>query len=125
VNPRWRHNLRVTWDTPWNLLLSGQWRFIGGTAFDNNSSQQLLQNQEEGAYDPLNARIPSVSYLDLSATWKFLPGMEVRAGVNNVFDKDPPFVPSADISSASGNVNSYPTYDLLGRELFVAFTAKF
>jgi iron complex outermembrane receptor protein len=125
VNPRWRHNLRVTWDSPWNLLLSGQWRFIGGTTFDNNSSQQLLQNQEEGAYDPLNARIPSVSYLDLSATWKFLPGMEVRAGVNNVFDKDPPFVPSADISSASGNVNSYPTYDLLGRELFVAFTAKF
>jgi iron complex outermembrane recepter protein len=125
VNPRWRHNLRVTWDTPWNLLFSAQWRFIGGSSFDNNSSQKLLQNQEEPAYDPLNAQIPNVSYLDLTATWKFLPGMELRAGVNNVFDKDPPFVPSDDISSASGNVNSYPTYDLLGRELFIGFTAKF
>jgi iron complex outermembrane recepter protein len=125
VNPKWRHNLRVTWDTPWNLQLSGQWRFIGGSSFDNNSPQTLLQNQEEGAYDPLNARIPNYSYFDFSATWKIVPGIELRAGVNNVFDKDPPFVPSGDISSASGNVNSYPTYDLLGRELFVAFTAKF
>ena len=42
VNPRWRHNLRVTWDTPWDLLFSAQWRFIGPTSFDNNSSAQLL-----------------------------------------------------------------------------------
>jgi iron complex outermembrane recepter protein len=125
VNPRWRHNLRVTWDTPWNLLFSAQWRFIGSTTFDNNSSQPFLQNQEEGVFDNQNARIPSVNYLDLTATWKVLPGVELRAGVNNLFDKDPPFVPSEDISSASGNVNSYPTYDLLGRELFLGFTAKF
>ena len=125
VNPTWRHNMRLTWETPWNLLLSAQWRFIGGTGFDNNSSQQLLQYQEEGAYDPLSARIPNYSYLDLSATWKFLPGMELRVGANNLFDKDPPFIASGDISAASGNVNSFPTYDLLGREVFVSFTAKF
>ena len=31
ANPSWRHLLRVTWETPWKLQLSGQWRFIGRT----------------------------------------------------------------------------------------------
>jgi outer membrane receptor protein involved in Fe transport len=125
VNPNWRHNLRLIWDTPWNVLLSAQWRFIGRTSFDNNSPNPQLQNQEEGAYDPLNARIPNYNYLDLSAIWKVYTGIELRAGVNNVLDKDPPFIPSEDISGSAGNVNSYQTYDLLGREFFVAFRAKF
>jgi outer membrane receptor protein involved in Fe transport len=49
----------------------------------------------------------------------------LRAGVNNVLDKDPPIVPSGDITANSGPANSYPTYDYLGRQVFVAFTAKF
>jgi iron complex outermembrane recepter protein len=125
VNPNWRHNLRINWNTPWNMLLSAQWRFVGRTSFDNNSSNPQLHFQEEGAYDALNARIPNYNYLDLSAIWKVYSGIELRAGVNNAFDKDPPFVPSGDISGTAGNVNSYPTYDLLGRELYVAFRAKF
>jgi iron complex outermembrane receptor protein len=131
VNPHWRHNLRLTWDTPWNLLLSAQWRFIGPTSFDNNSTNPLLQGNEEASagttstYDAYNARIPSFSYLDLTAAWHALGNLELRAGVNNVLDKDPPIVPSGDISANSGPANSYPTYDYLGRQVFVAFTAKF
>jgi hypothetical protein len=45
------------------------------------------------------------------------------AGVNNVLDKDPPVV-SANVV-ASGAANSFPTYDQLGRQLYLAFTAKF
>ncbi len=125
VNPNWRHNLRVIWDTPWNVLVSAQWRFIGRTSFDNNSSNPQLHFVEEGAYDALNARIPNYHYLDLTAIWNVYKSVELRAGVNNVFDKDPPYVPSGDISGVAGNVNSYQAYDLLGRELFVAFRAKF
>lgn len=125
VIPTWRNNFRLSWDTPWHVLLSAQWRFIGGTGFDNNSSQPQLHFQEEGAHDPLNARIPNYSYLDLSAIWKITPNIQLRAGANNIFDKDPPFVPSGDITGTSGQINSYQTYDLLGRELFAAFTAKF
>jgi iron complex outermembrane receptor protein len=125
VNPRWRHNLRLSWDTPWNLLFSAQWRFIGPTSFDNNSSNPLLANLEEGDYDPYNARIPGYSYLDLAAIWHVQQHLELRAGVNNVLDKDPPVVPEADISSNSGAANSYLAYDTLGRNIYVAFTAKF
>ncbi|MGH9561615.1 MAG: TonB-dependent receptor domain-containing protein, partial [Terracidiphilus sp.] len=38
VNPHWRHNLRLTWETPWNFDFSMQWRFIGPSSFDNNST---------------------------------------------------------------------------------------
>ena len=125
VNPHWRHNLRLSWDTPWNVLFSAQWRFIGPTSFDNNSTNPLLSNLEEGDYDPYNARIPGYSYLDLAAIWHVQQHLELRAGVNNVLDKDPPVVPEADISSNSGAANSYLAYDTLGRNIYVAFTAKF
>jgi outer membrane receptor protein involved in Fe transport len=131
VNPHWRHNLRLTWDTPWKLLFSAQWRFIGPTSFDNNSTNPLLAGAEEAGtttrpyYDQYNARIPGYSYLDLTAVWHALANLELRAGVTNLLDKDPPLIPSGDISSNSGPANSYPTYDYLGRQMFAAFTAKF
>jgi iron complex outermembrane recepter protein len=131
VNPHWRHNLRFTWETPWDVLLSMQWRFIGPTSFDNNSTNPLLAGAEEKGtttppfYDQYNARIPGYSYLDLTAVWHVLKNLELRAGVTNLLDKDPPLIPSGDITGNSGPANSYPTYDYLGRQLFFAFTAKF
>jgi outer membrane receptor protein involved in Fe transport len=115
----------VSWETPWQVLLSLQWRYIGPSDFDNNSSNPLLHDVEEGAYDAINARIPGYNYFDLSAIWHAYKGIDVRAGVNNILDKDPPFLPEADISGSAGTPNSFATYDLLGRQLFVAFTAKF
>lgn len=123
VNPNWRHNLRLSWETPWKLLLSAQWRFIGATHFDNNSNNPSLQYAEEGGYDAANARIANYSYLDLTATLQVLKSLQLRAGVQNLFDKDPPLLP-ADITNETQS-NSFPTYDTLGRQIFVAFTAKF
>jgi iron complex outermembrane recepter protein len=130
VNPRWRHNLRTTWSTPWNLEFAATWRFIGKVSLDNNDPNPLLYghsfvNQNTGgpAFDYFNARIPNYSYLDLTATWKVATGIDIRAGVNNVLDKDPPIVTSE--ITAGGANNTYETYDTLGRQLFVAFTAKF
>ncbi|HEY3785236.1 MAG TPA: TonB-dependent receptor [Steroidobacteraceae bacterium] len=125
VNPRWRHNLRVTWETPLDVLLSAQWRFISSTTFDNNSGNPTLHFAEEGAFDQYNARIPSYSYLDLTAVWHAMKQLEVRAGVTNVLDKDPPIVPSFDITGNAGPANSFGAYDYLGRQIFIAFTLKF
>jgi iron complex outermembrane receptor protein len=120
VDPRWRHNLRATWETPWNVEFSALWRFIGPVTLDTNSNQPVISN---GSYDTFDARMPGMNYLDLFASWKVLGNVQVRAGVNNVFDKDPPIV-SSNIAAA-GAANSFPTYDQLGRQLFLAFTAKF
>ena len=120
INPRWRHNLRFTWQSPWNVQLSALWRYIGPVDLDSNTSDPTLGN---GKYRALNARLPSISYLDLSGVWEVNRHLELRAGVNNVLDKDPPIV-TQDIVP-SGSPNAYPTYDTLGRQLFVAFTATF
>jgi outer membrane receptor protein involved in Fe transport len=122
VNPNWRHNLRLTWESSWHLQVSAQWRFIGRTHFDNNSPQTLLANQEEGFFDPYLQRIPNYSYLDLTAVWSVGPRLQVRVGCNNVFDKDPPFLP-LEISGRGGNLNTFPTYDILGRNIFIALRA--
>jgi len=125
VSPHWRHNLRVSWDTPWDLEVSVQWRFIGRTSFDNNSSQPALQYAEEGFQDPAFTHIPNYSYLDLAALWKVSRVLELRAGVSNLLDKDPPFLPWFDISGAAGTLNTFPAYDLTGRRIFLALRATF
>jgi iron complex outermembrane recepter protein len=124
VNPTWRHLLRVTWETPWQLQLSAQWRFIGRTGFDNNSSQPPLQNAEAGFYNPYLTHIPNYSYLDLGAIWALTRNVQLRLAVNNVFDKDPPMLP-LEVTVKAGNLNSFPTYDILGRNILLAVGATF
>jgi outer membrane receptor protein involved in Fe transport len=56
-------------------------------------------------------------------------GVDLRAGVNNIFAKEPPAVDSLSLgiagSSAFSNGNAYPgSYDALGRTIFVAVTIK-
>ena len=120
VNPRWRHNLRVNWETPWDLEFTALWRFLGAVSLDTNTSDQSLS---AGSFDAFDARMPNMSYLDLSTAYKVISGVNIRVGINNVFDKDPPIV-SANVA-AGGAANSFPTYDQLGRELFVAFTLRY
>jgi outer membrane receptor protein involved in Fe transport len=123
VNPRWHHLFRTTWDTPWDLSASLTWRYIGAVSQDNNSGDPTLHFATWGAYDFYNARIPSFNYLDLEATWNVNKILQIRAGANNVLDKDPPLVDSNLVSG--GAANTYSLYDMFGRQLFVAFTAKF
>ena len=130
VNPRWRHVLRATWVTPWKVELSANWRFLGSVALDNNDGNPLLfgrtftnPNTAGPAIDTFNARIPDYSYIDLSATWNVFKELQLRAGINNVLDKDPPLITSEIV--AGGANNTFETYDTLGRQIFVAFTAKF
>jgi len=121
VAPRWRHVARVTWDTPYHVLLSAQWRFIGSVSLDNNTGNPLLASLP--GYSVFDAKLPSYSYLDLSAIWQLSKHLSIRAGVNNILDKDPPLVNEDE--TGTGQPNTYPTYDLLGRMIFFAFTAKF
>lgn len=127
VDPRWRHNARITWETPYKLLFSLQWRYIGSTKLDTNTGNPELQataaGYGPGVYDSFDARLPDISYIDLSALWDVNDHLTLRAGVNNLLDKDPPLVSS--LLAQTGAPNTYPTYDYVGRQLFVALKAKF
>jgi outer membrane receptor protein involved in Fe transport len=123
INPRWHHIFRASWETPWDLSVSATWRYIGTVAQDNNTADPTLHFSTWGAYDLFNAKIPSYSYLDLEATWSVNQVLQIRAGANNVLDKDPPILDTSLV--AGGAANTYGNYDVFGRQLFVAFTAKF
>jgi iron complex outermembrane receptor protein len=138
--PKFRSNLRVTWGTPWdNLSLSVNWRFISSLKPDVSSSNPLLAGCAAGTppasclfgvggLDPID-NIPAYNYFDLSAIWRVRDGVTLRAGVNNVFDKDPPVVDQSNLGLSSppfGNGNTFPgTYDSLGRTIFIGLTADF
>jgi iron complex outermembrane receptor protein len=123
INPRWHHLFRSTWETPWNVSASLTWRYIGSVSQDNNSGDPTLHFATFGAYDFYNATIPSFSYLDLETTWNVNKVLQVRAGVNNLLDKDPPVIDTNIV--AGGAANTYSIYDMFGRQLFLAFSAKF
>lgn len=123
VNPRWRHNLRATWAMPWDVSTSLTWRYIGPVKLDQNDPDPSLNFVAFGAYNSFNAELPSMSYFDLAATWQPSDTIEVRAGINNLLDKDPPLA-TFEIT-AGGAANTYSTYDAFGRQLFLAVTAKF
>jgi outer membrane receptor protein involved in Fe transport len=126
---KWRHKLRVTWVTPWNVSLSAQWRYISGTSLDLNQSNPAFQGGPGTDLFPQDAHIPAYSYLDLSGEWRVRDRITLHAGVNNVFDKDPPILDSNAFgisAPAFGNGNTYPqVYDSLGRTIFVGITADF
>ncbi|HEV7447008.1 MAG TPA: TonB-dependent receptor, partial [Steroidobacteraceae bacterium] len=90
INPKWRHNMRVSWETPFKASFAVQWRFIGKVGVDNNDPDPSLFGSSQGHYDPYNAQLPNMSYIDLSAMYSVTDGISIRAGVNNVLDKDPP-----------------------------------
>ena len=110
------------------MTLSADWRYIGAVRPDVNESNPFL-NDPFGRVDVIDRHIQAANYFDLSGTWKVRDAVTFRAGVNNIFDKDPPIVDFASFpisSPPNGNGNTFPgTYDALGRTLFVGVTADF
>ena len=129
-SPKWRHQLRVSWNAPWqNLVLSANWRYLAPTSLDFNTSTPDLQN---GVYKdpvPTDAHIPSYSYFDVAFTFKIKDRYTFRGGVNNIFSRTPPLLDANSFGISAppfGNGNTYPqVFDPLGRVLFLGVTADF
>jgi iron complex outermembrane recepter protein len=128
VTPKWRHRFSLDWDTPVTGVSAGAtWRFFGSAT--NTLSSPGTPDYVGAAVvaangPPPDARIPTISYLDLHAsyTWN---STTVRVGVNNILDKDPPTI---DTVNTGGNTtyaesNTYPSlYDVAGRYLYLNLT---
>jgi iron complex outermembrane recepter protein len=118
--PKWRHKLRGTWETPWSVDLALTWRHFGKVNAEGTSTNPLLAGTVQAADQTLSER----NYIDLALAWAVTKKITLRGGVNNVFDKDPPV--SGVTSAVFGNGNTYPVvYDALGRRVFVNLTATF
>jgi iron complex outermembrane recepter protein len=131
VTPKWRHRMSLDWDTPFaGLSFGANWRFFGkatNTFLDPNFPEYVGPAILAAGGLPADARIPNVSYVDVRAsyTWNKIT---LRVGVNNVLDKDPPFVDlqNTGANQAPAESNSYPSvYDMNGRFLFANITVDF
>jgi outer membrane receptor protein involved in Fe transport len=72
-----------------------------------------------GAYS-----IPSYTYHDLQVSYDISKKYEVYVGVNNLTDKQPPFIPGGN-SQWPGTNTVADTYDLLGRMFYIGTNLKF
>lgn len=117
--PRWRHRARVTWATPWQLDATLTWRYMGLARHESRDSHPLLSRRLVSEADS-EADLQTVQYLDLAATWKIDRRLTLRAGINNLLDRDPPLIVFG--APANGFAQGY---DALGRHVYVSLTARF
>ena len=142
----WKHRVRFTYDPPsFPVSLSLDWRYMGAVKLDANQGNAgatpngvavtkvtgngLLANHPSGLTDTVDEHISGYNWFDISGTWKVRPNLNLRFGVSNILDKDPPRLDSNNLPAsgpATGNANTYPgVYDTLGRTVFIGLTADF
>ena len=121
--PRWKHRLRTTWRAPFGgLEVSVNWRHIG-----HLKSEQLSPNSQlaTGTAYSIDSQVPSYDYLDMDVGFDLGHHAELRLGINNLLDKQPPIVGfNLNPLLVNGNMLA-PMYDPFGRFLFLALTAKY
>jgi outer membrane receptor protein involved in Fe transport len=122
---KWRHQFRTTYETPvQGLSVSATWRFYSAVSLDAYSNQKFLNNP--GLQFPTDHEFSTRSYLDIAGSWRFMEKYTIRAGINNILDKDPPLTSTNNCPTGQCNGNTWPqTYDSFGRYLFIQATADF
>ncbi|MBL8782064.1 MAG: TonB-dependent receptor, partial [Alphaproteobacteria bacterium] len=122
----WRHKLRATWGTPWDMNISLAWRYISETSYEGNSPDPSLNN---GVGNTADAVIRAYDYFDVAFDWSVSDNIKITGGINNVADEDPPILDSNVLGVSGppfGNANTYPViYDSLGREVFIGMSTRF
>jgi len=104
---KWRSNLQVAVDREkWGA--SYRVNYIG----DADSQFRRIGATKPG--------VGSATYHNLEGSYRFNDQLVVRGGVNNLFDKEPPYYTDA----IDQNTDPF-TYDLLGRRYFVKATYRF
>ncbi|WP_374470966.1 TonB-dependent receptor plug domain-containing protein [Phenylobacterium sp.] len=105
--PKWRGLASFTVDDPrWSATYSIQWI---GKATDFNATPTAI-----------GFRTDDVFYHNAQVSWRATDQAVVAFGVDNIFEPDPPFIPSY----TDGNTDTM-VYDLLGRRGYVRLTYSF
>lgn len=107
--PEWRATAQVNW-TVGDFDVMARGRYIG--KMDNRLGKEFVGEQFTGT--------PGLWYFDFSGAWKVTDNVELRVGVNNAFDKQPPqYNPNVQ----SGTDPS--VFDVIGRRVFGQLQLRF
>jgi outer membrane receptor protein involved in Fe transport len=106
VLPEYRHRVNAAW-TGGPLTVRGTWRLIG-EALDASPTVFRVE------------KLDRQHYFDLAAAYEFSPSVRVIAGVENVFDEEPPT-----LGGNAADANTFPaTYDVIGRRVGVSLRLR-
>ncbi|MFM8346397.1 MAG: TonB-dependent receptor, partial [Betaproteobacteria bacterium] len=96
--------------------LSYNWRYIGGSSEQPGGTTYL----------PQYSTLPAVSYFDLSGSVQAHKNLKLALTINNITNKQPPFIGTGIGPGATNFGNVFPTvYDIVGRRYTLVATAKF
>ena len=115
VVQRWRHTLSLDWDEgPLSASLQNTWS-------SGYEDQNTAINIDDGSVVAAN-RVRAYSLWDLSGAWVLSPQLKLRAGVQNMFDRSPPYS-----NQAYFFLSGYdPTYtDPRGRRFYASVNYAF
>jgi len=120
-NPKWRHKARIGLTMPNGIGVSVQWRHFSGVTLDTLSNDPTLNGGAGPNGNPGDNQFKKQDYFDLAFTARMAQKLNLRLGVNNIFDREPPLQ-----GLSEGNGNTFPqVYDALGRYMFAGFTVDF
>lgn len=108
VLPHWKGTTTATFEAD-DFTIGLRWRYIGETKDISKLLTPTSAAPGPGAY----------SYFDLFASANLWENFQIRAGVNNVFDKGPPQIGTAP------STTDIQTYDLVGTNFFLGLTTRF
>lgn len=97
-----------------------RWRHI------DEMTQDAVARGEAPASDYMVPVIDAFDYFDLSGSYDITDSITMRAGIQNLLDKQPPKVGNDYGGTETNSGNTFPAmYDPLGRSFFVSATARF
>lgn len=112
-NPEYRHKIGLNWSNGEKWSIATTWRHFSDVTLDASSDPNNINHQ-----------LDTQDYFDASTRYDWNEKVSLRAGINNIFDEDPPL--SSVVGTAPGNGNTYPqVYDALGRYIFFGATINF
>lgn len=118
-DPKWRFVQTTSWNYG-DLTMQLRWKYMSGL------KQDAIVLGGADASDYAKPTIEAFSYFDLLASYELTDSVTLRAGINNLFDKQPPIVGNDYGGTTENSGNTFPaTYDPLGRSGFVGVNARF
>ena len=133
LNPtfEYSHNASVRYNTPIEgVRTSLLWRYLSEvervSSLDTETGT-ITTFADAGNGDLVSATLESEHYFDVAAFWDVTDSVELRAGINNVLDNDPPVLPIFGPSpTANAEANTVAgVYEAAGRFIFVGAKLSF
>ncbi|MCR9194957.1 MAG: TonB-dependent receptor, partial [Hyphomonas sp.] len=98
ANPyfEYSHNASISYQSPWPVRGSVLWRYLSSVERISSIDTETgaITTFAQDGINTGSSKLDGEHYFDVAAFWDVNDIVELRAGINNVLDNDPPVVPT-------------------------------